>query len=699
MRGQLASMPRREAVDGAAPRERLSARAREDVETTLILRILWRRRRWIALSCLAAVALTLAYCLLATPQYSAAVQILIDPRDKQVVSNDVNPSSIAADGGVTQVESQGSVLLSTGVLERAIAATQLKNDPEFNGSSLLSRLASLIPFLGRSSDPQAAADTLTAETVATLRKHAAAKRADKVLVLDLTVQAKTPDKAAAIANAIAEAYLADQAEARAASSREASKALGSRLDELRASAKAADEAVEDYRAKNNFVISAGQLVSDQEINQTTAQLTAAQNRTASLRAELDQLRRDAGAQGTPEAMASGVMVRLRDRESAIVEKLSSASKQLGPLHPEIASLEQSLRDVRGLIAKETQRLRQSVEADYARAVEDERALTRKLDGMKSKSLDDDKADVHLRELQRQADAARSIYQAFLVRAKETMEAANVDTTNSRVISHALRPLKKSWPPTLLLLLGAAFGGLSLGASGSLAHEYLRPSLWSAAQLRDLVEAAALGPLAARDLSAPRAPALDAVIRRLMRALPPAPTGETAAISPVLHVVSAASAAAFRRALAERLAASAARAGRQTLLIEGDLAASASSDGVGFADVLRGEISVADAAHRREGEGFQRLARGSVDAHEAASAVNNDAFRMKRIRRGYDLVVLDAGAMSENDRLTALAEEADLRVLVAALGAPQSEIEAEARAAELAGAAIDAVVLIEPVGGA
>ena len=50
-----------------------------------------------------------------------------------------------------------------------------------------------------------------------------------------------------------------------------------------------------------------------------------------------------GAQGTPEAMASATMVRLRDRESAIVEKLASAGKQLGPLHPEIASLQQSLR--------------------------------------------------------------------------------------------------------------------------------------------------------------------------------------------------------------------------------------------------------------------------------------------------------------------------------------------------------------------
>ena len=389
--------------------------------------------------------------LLATPQYTATAQILVDPRDKQVVRDDVNPSSIAADGGVTQVESQASVLQSNGVLLRAIAATRLESDPEFNGSGLFSAISRLAGLLFKTPDANAFAARLKAETLQTLRKHVVVKRAEKVLVLDLAVRAKTAERAAELANAIADAYLADQAEARAAAGRDASQALSGRLGDLQASVREAETAVADYRASHNFVVSTGQLVSDQEINQTTAQLSAAQNRAASLKAQLEQLRFHPGAQGTPEAMASATMTRLRDREGAIVEKLASAGKQLGPLHPEIASLQQSLADVRGLIAKETQRLRQAVEADYARAADDEKALAGKLDAMKAKSLDDDKDDVHLRELQQQADAARAIYQAFLMRARETLEASNVDTTNARIITRALPPLQKSWPPTLLLV--------------------------------------------------------------------------------------------------------------------------------------------------------------------------------------------------------------------------------------------------------
>ena len=175
----------------------------------------------------------LGYALLATPQYTATAQILVDPRDKQVVRDDVNPSSIAADGGVTQVESQASVLQSNGVLLRAIAATRLESDPEFNGSGLLSALSRLVGLLFKAPDADAYAARLKAQTLQSLSKHVVVKRADKVLVLDLAVRARTAERAAELANAIADAYLADQADARAAAGRDASKALSSRLGDLR----------------------------------------------------------------------------------------------------------------------------------------------------------------------------------------------------------------------------------------------------------------------------------------------------------------------------------------------------------------------------------------------------------------------------------------------------------------------------------
>ena len=692
MRAELTVTPDAATLPPPRSRERTGERI-VDVEPALIGRILWRRRKWIVIVAALTVAAALAYVLLTPPQFTATAQLLVDPRDKQVVSNDVNPSTVAPDGGVTQVESQGAVLQSNGVLLRAIAATHLESDSEFNGAGWLNGVTQVLSLVGKTPDSGQMAERLKARTLETLRKRVTVKRADKVLVLDLSVRARTPDRAAEIVNAIADAYLVDQAEARSAAGRQASKSLTSRLDELQAAVAKAETEVEDYRASHEFVVSTGLLVSDQEINQTTAQLVAAQNRTSSLKSQLEQLRRNAGAEGTPEAMASGVMVRLRDRESAIVEKLANARRNLGPLHPDIAAMEQSLADVRGLIVKEVKRLRQAVEADYARAFDDERALKKKLDGMKTKSLDDGKADVRLRELQRQAEAARSIYQAFLVRAKETLEGSNVDTTNARIITRALPPLQKSWPPTILLVLGAATLGLSFGGGGALAHEYMRPSLLTLAQARDLIDAAPLGPVTQRELET-GGKSVDALARMALRALAGVEAANGPAVGPCLYVASTPAAGPHRVRLAERIAALAARDGRQTLLIDADLGDGSSSERKGLIEMLGGDYAVTDLAYREKGERFARLARGAGDpyAHDPKGAT--DAFRLRRMRRAYDLVVLDAGAFSDNPRIGPLAAQATSTLLVAVLGEPQAELAREAETADGCGARFDAVALID-----
>jgi Mrp family chromosome partitioning ATPase len=71
------------------------------------------------------------------------------------------------------------------------------------------------------------------------------------------------------------------------------------------------------------------------------------------------------------------------------------------------------------------------------------------------------AMVSLRELERDVLASRAVYEAFLVRARETGEQERIDTKNIRVISPADVPLRRSFPPSNLLI---AFGALIIGAA-------------------------------------------------------------------------------------------------------------------------------------------------------------------------------------------------------------------------------------------
>ncbi|RUY08859.1 lipopolysaccharide biosynthesis protein, partial [Mesorhizobium sp. M7A.F.Ca.CA.004.12.1.1] len=145
----------------------------------------------------------------------------------------------------------------------------------------------------------------------------------KVLVLDVIVTAKSADKAALLANAIAQAYLVDQASARAKMARDASESITARLDEQRKRVQQAENAVEAYKSANNMVMAAGNLVSDQELTEINTQLAAAQSRTAALKAQVDQMRRQSGtADATSEAMRSAVISSLRAQEATLVDQVS-----------------------------------------------------------------------------------------------------------------------------------------------------------------------------------------------------------------------------------------------------------------------------------------------------------------------------------------------------------------------------------------
>src|ERR1043165_5822983 len=75
------------------------------VDLKELIRVMRRRDGIILWIAAIPVLLALAYGLVATPLYTTSTQILIDPRDRRIMSNEVTPETLAADGGVGGGES------------------------------------------------------------------------------------------------------------------------------------------------------------------------------------------------------------------------------------------------------------------------------------------------------------------------------------------------------------------------------------------------------------------------------------------------------------------------------------------------------------------------------------------------------------------------------------------------------------------
>jgi uncharacterized protein involved in exopolysaccharide biosynthesis/Mrp family chromosome partitioning ATPase len=431
--------------------------------------LLWRRKIAIAMAALICACAAVMIGKSLTARYAATAQLYVDPRELQLVDRELTPRSQDIAGLSMVVESQARLITSNNVLLRVIEDTKLDKDPEFGGDtgSLMGSLLNLISFGARSSADANAGRM--AGLLDALNRHINVKRTDRTYVVDIEVWSTDPAKAAMLANAVSAAYLTESKQSQADAARRATTDLSSRLKELQDRLRNSENALAVYKAKNNFVGTQDTLVSDQQLSAMTQRLAAAHALTLDAQAKYDQIeasRRgatDAGA--IPEALQSPTIANLRAQYAEARRKYAELSSELGPLHPSLKNMEKQVEDLRKNIAEELNRFSQSAKNDLTRARDYEGSLNKALDAQKHQSVDLSQAAVRLRELERDVEANRNVYQSFLKRSRETEEQETLNTSAARIIGEATTPQRRVFPPamSLIAMIGFAIGALAAAA--------------------------------------------------------------------------------------------------------------------------------------------------------------------------------------------------------------------------------------------
>jgi uncharacterized protein involved in exopolysaccharide biosynthesis/Mrp family chromosome partitioning ATPase len=434
-----------------------------------LIHVLWRRKVAIVAAALICACAAVMIGKSLTPRYAATAQLYVDPRELQLVDRELTPRSQDIAGLSMVVESQARLITSNNVLLRVIEDTKLDRDPEFGGetTSLMGTLLNLISFGARSSVDANAGRM--AGLLDALNRHINVKRTDRTYVVDIEVWSTEPAKAAMLANAVSAAYLAESKQSQADAARRATNDLSSRLKELQDRLRTSENALAVYKAQNNFVGTQDTLVSDQQLSAMTQRLAAAHALTLDAQAKYDQIeasRRgatDAGA--IPEALQSPTIANLRAQYAEARRKFAELSSELGPLHPSLRNMEKQVEDLRKTITEELNRFSQSAKNDLTRARDYEASLNKALDTQKHQSVDLSQAAVRLRELERDVEANRNVYQSFLKRSRETEEQESLNTSAARIIGEATAPQRRVFPPamSLIAMIGFAIGALAAAA--------------------------------------------------------------------------------------------------------------------------------------------------------------------------------------------------------------------------------------------
>ena len=477
-RGQAVSAP-----DSAAGTTR-----RRGVSIGIAAAVLRRRVLWIAGFAIVGALTAFVVGKALTPKYTAEAQLFIDPRDLRVVEKELTAGGQDSTAFMTIVESQAQVITSSKVLGRVIAELDLARDPEFAGQAGPGLIGGLALSLGLTEPPVRDATGGASSVLDALAKRVAVRRTGRTFIVDVTAWSREADKAARIANGVVAAYLAEEAATRADAANRASTGLTSQLVELREAVNRAESRVQAYKADNGLVGTRDTLVSDQQLTQLNAQLATARVRAADAQARVDQLQRiqssgnDVGA--TEDALASQAIASMRTQYAELSRKQAELLHDLGPRHPLVTSIASQIQQARRLIDQEIGRYVQAARSDLARAQSTVTMLERSFDTAKNRTVGQAEASIRLRELEREVDASRAVYAAFLVRARETGQQARLDVSNARVITPAVMPLVRSYPAPAKVLAGLGLvAGLLLGIALALGEDWLRRDMRAAASAK------------------------------------------------------------------------------------------------------------------------------------------------------------------------------------------------------------------------
>jgi succinoglycan biosynthesis transport protein ExoP len=435
-------------------------------------RIIRRQLPIVIVVFLCCVALGLLYLFTADPKFTATGTMLLDTRKLQVMEQQSVLGELQVDAAT--VQTQVEVLKSENISLAVIRKLKLTEDPEFigEGGGLVSTIIGFVT--GQENEPPPSAFTLEKRALEKFEAQRTVTRLGLTYVMEVGFTSLDAEKSAKIVNTLVEAYVAEQLDAKYQAARRAGLWLLARINELRANATVAERAVVDFKEKHHIVDAGGKLISEQQLSEVNSQLIIARAATAEAKARLDRIRtvmtQDIVDASVTDALKSEVIIKLRGQYLDLAQREAIFSQKYGSNHLATVNLRNQMREFKRSINDEMRKIAESYKSDYeiARARAD--SLEKSLASVVTQSQLTGQAQVQLKELESNKESARAIYDNFLHRYMEAVQQQDaIPISETRLISPATPPLKKSSPKTLLTLLIA----IVAGGTVSFAVAYLR----------------------------------------------------------------------------------------------------------------------------------------------------------------------------------------------------------------------------------
>lgn len=633
--------------------------------------VIRRRLIPIILVICAVLAVTAIAYLLTNKRYTATARVALDRVSTDLVQADPKTAALPTDS--PSVDTEVQVIGSPSIAEAVVDRLSLGGVEGFGRAAGIS-------VADARAEGKTPADA-RARAISVVHDHLDVQREGLSYAISVDFTGSDPVYAAAVANAVVDAYVNGQRTGKYQQRQNQIDQLAQRMQKLRTDVIGAETAVARYRAANNLVA----------VEQDS---TASQSALSSLNAELATARSDAAAASaragaarsgaTTALLGNSVISDLRSRQALLQAERNNLAGRYGPRHPSLSAVDRQLSEIQASIGAETARVRTGLEVEAQAANQRAGSISSSLSRQQGTLVAGNAASVRLAELERTADSARQLYQTFLNQYRQALAAQGSEQSGAYVIARASPPGMPSFPSLPAFVIGGLVAALAAAGALAFVLELRERGFRSRGELETALGIPVLAtvpdmrtvknspvkkgsPLQMADYLLTDGESLFAESFRAIRTA--LRLGKDDPYARVLAVTSSLPDEG-KTTTAICLARSAAQAGLRTLLIDCDLRRRASSRNLagklegGLVDVLRGDLTLDAAVLRDETSGAYVLpqpVRSPNDNDLVASSAMEKLLIDARDR--FDLIILDLAPVLAVAESRALAAMADTTLLV------------------------------------
>lgn len=441
-----------------------------------IWQLLWRYKRFLALTIIAGTLASMLIAMSITEVYTATSAIVFDRNDTRPYEAVVEAQKQERDK--SSMDTELDVIRSRVFVGIVVDALKLTEDSYYNtylppaevesDNWLRSRLNSLMKLVFGDNDsadkilkariisPAAQRD----RAITTLLNTFAVDRKGDSLAMSIKVEQTNPAQAAVIANGIAEHYVAWTSSLKEVATKDTVKYLRKTADDLAVSIANREREIASFTENSDLTFDPKDDLLRARMEQLNEQFTLARVDEAGAWAKVNEAKErlaTAGDDGIGKTFSSDLLTNLRTEEARLQRLLGQLTSKFGKNHPLVVDAGAELESNRKMISDEAERILQELQnnAEVAtirvKKFEHEVALLQKR--IQSRNL----AEIRRRELERDLLSEQKRYDTIQLRLSALDPEQEEVKATAMVASFAEVPVQPSFPQPAFLI-GAGFVG-------------------------------------------------------------------------------------------------------------------------------------------------------------------------------------------------------------------------------------------------